>query len=31
VGKWIEDARAERGSEVIIVIVGNKTDLEAQR
>jgi len=29
--KWIEDARAERGNEVIIVVVGNKIDLEAQR
>ncbi|ESQ31374.1 hypothetical protein EUTSA_v10005261mg, partial [Eutrema salsugineum] len=25
--KWIEDVRAERGSHVIIVLVGNKTDL----
>ncbi|CEI95003.1 Putative Ras-like protein Rab-6A [Rhizopus microsporus] len=25
--KWIDDVRAERGSEVIIVLVGNKTDL----
>ncbi|KAJ2504819.1 GTPase Ryh1 [Coemansia sp. RSA 2049] len=25
--KWIEDVRAERGDEVIIVLVGNKTDL----
>jgi Ras-related protein Rab-6A len=26
--KWIEDVRNERGNDVIIVIVGNKTDLE---
>ncbi|XP_065887491.1 ras-related protein Rab-6A-like [Dysidea avara] len=25
--KWIEDVRAERGNEVIIMLVGNKTDL----
>lgn len=25
--KWIDDVRAERGSHVIIVLVGNKTDL----
>ncbi|KAI8645768.1 putative ras small monomeric GTPase Rab6 [Parasitella parasitica] len=29
--KWIEDVRAERGSEVIIVLVGNKTDLSDKR
>ncbi|CAO3628138.1 unnamed protein product [Mucor fragilis] len=29
--KWIEDVRAERGSEVIIVLVGNKTDLNDKR
>ncbi|CAN6673985.1 GTP-binding protein Ypt6p [Trichomonascus vanleenenianus] len=26
-GKWIEDVKAERGTQVIIVLVGNKTDL----
>ncbi|KAL1844516.1 hypothetical protein VTK73DRAFT_2378 [Phialemonium thermophilum] len=25
--KWIDDVRAERGNDVIIVLVGNKTDL----
>ncbi|ORE07861.1 rab protein 6 [Rhizopus microsporus var. microsporus] len=29
--KWIDDVRAERGSEVIIVLVGNKTDLSDKR
>ncbi|KAI8357885.1 ras family-domain-containing protein [Choanephora cucurbitarum] len=29
--KWIEDVRAERGPEVIIVLVGNKTDLNEKR
>ncbi|KAG2197565.1 hypothetical protein INT47_009563 [Mucor saturninus] len=29
--KWIEDVRAERGTEVIIVLVGNKTDLNDRR
>lgn len=29
--KWIEDVRAERGNEVIIVLVGNKTDLNDKR
>ncbi|CAH2043425.1 unnamed protein product [Thlaspi arvense] len=29
--KWIEDVRAERGSQVIIVLVGNKTDLVHKR
>ncbi|KAI8876230.1 ras-domain-containing protein [Backusella circina FSU 941] len=29
--KWIDDVRAERGSEVIIVLVGNKTDLNDKR
>lgn len=31
VNKWIEDVRAERGSDVIIVLVGNKTDLNDSR
>ncbi|KAI8904429.1 ras family-domain-containing protein [Gorgonomyces haynaldii] len=29
--KWIEDVRAERGDDVIIVLVGNKTDLTEKR
>ncbi|KAJ2002122.1 GTPase Ryh1 [Coemansia thaxteri] len=29
--KWIEDVRAERGNEVVIVLVGNKTDLSDAR
>merc|ERR1712196_425783 len=29
--KWIEDVRNERGNDVIIVLVGNKTDLDDLR
>ncbi|KAI8875295.1 ras-domain-containing protein [Backusella circina FSU 941] len=29
--KWIEDVRAERGNEAIVVLVGNKTDLNEKR
>ncbi|KAI7897715.1 ras-related protein rab-6A-like protein [Cokeromyces recurvatus] len=29
--KWIDDVRAERGHDVIIVLVGNKTDLNDKR
>ena len=29
--KWIDDVRTERGQNVIIVLVGNKTDLEDER
>ncbi|KAI7864780.1 ras family-domain-containing protein [Spinellus fusiger] len=29
--KWIDDVRAERGAEVIIVLVGNKSDLNEKR
>ncbi|SAL98169.1 hypothetical protein [Absidia glauca] len=29
--KWIQDVRAERGNDVIIVLVGNKTDLSEKR
>ena len=29
--KWIADVRAQRGSDVVIVLVGNKTDLAGQR
>jgi len=28
VAKWVNDVRNERGSEVLLVIVGNKVDLE---
>ena len=31
VDKWIEDVRAERGNDVIIMLVGNKTDLQDKR
>lgn len=29
--KWIQDVRSERGEDVIIVLVGNKTDLSSTR
>lgn len=29
--KWVEDVRSERGNDVIIVLVGNKTDLNDKR
>lgn len=29
--KWIEDVRTERGRDVIIMLVGNKTDLSDKR
>jgi Ras-related protein Rab-6A len=29
--KWIEDVRSERGTDVLIVLVGNKTDLPDKR
>lgn len=29
--KWIEDVRSERGGEVVIMLVGNKTDLSDKR
>lgn len=29
--KWIDEVRTERGSDVIIVLVGNKTDLVDKR
>lgn len=29
--KWIEDVRTERGQDVIIMLVGNKTDLGDKR
>ena len=31
VDKWIEDVRAERGEDVVIMLVGNKTDLTDKR
>ena len=31
VNKWIEDVRAERGNDVTIMLVGNKTDLQDKR
>jgi Ras-related protein Rab-6A len=31
VNKWIEDVRSERGTDVIIFIVANKTDLTESR
>lgn len=29
--RWIEDVREERGDEVLVYILGNKTDLEEAR
>jgi len=29
--KWIEDVRGERGNDVVIMLVGNKTDLAEKR
>jgi len=29
--KWIEDVRTERGGEVVVMLVGNKTDLSERR
>jgi len=29
--KWVDDVRGERGNDVIIVLVGNKTDLSEKR
>ncbi len=29
--KWIEEVRTERGEDVVIVLVGNKTDLSEKR
>lgn len=31
VSRWTEEVRAERGSDVILVLVGNKTDLPEKR
>jgi Ras-related protein Rab-6A len=30
-GKWIDDVRQERGDDVIVALVGNKTDLAEKR
>lgn len=30
-GKWIDDVRTERGADVIMMLVGNKTDLADKR
>ena len=30
VDQWIEDIRAERGDDVVIVLVGNKVDLQVK-
>jgi len=29
--RWIQDVRSERGHDIVLVIVGNKTDLERKR
>ena len=29
--KWIDDVRTERGTDVIIMLVGNKTDLSEEK
>ena len=29
--KWLSDVRAERGEDVVIILVGNKTDLSDSR
>lgn len=31
VSKWVDDVRAERGSNVLIAVVGNKTDITTKR
>lgn len=31
IGKWIDDVRSERGTDMIIALVGNKTDLSDKR
>jgi Ras-related protein Rab-6A len=31
VTRWIEDVRAERGADVVVMLVGNKTDLSEKR
>ncbi len=29
--RWIQDVRSERGHDIVLVIVGNKIDLEKKR
>jgi Ras-related protein Rab-6A len=29
--RWVEEVRAERGADVVVVLVGNKTDLVERR
>ena len=29
--KWVEDVRGERGKDVIIMLAGNKSDLDCKR
>ncbi len=29
--KWVDDVRTERGKEVVIILVGNKTDMADRR
>ena len=31
INKWVQDVRTERGTDVLIIIVGNKVDLEERR
>lgn len=31
IGQWLEDVRAERGNDVVILLVGNKSDLTEKR
>jgi len=31
ISKWVEDVREERGNDVVIMLVGNKSDLQDQR
>ena len=31
VDRWIDDVRAERGDDVIVMLVGNKTDMSEKR
>jgi Ras-related protein Rab-6A len=31
IGKWVEDVRSERGEDSLIILAGNKVDLEENR
>ena len=31
INKWVQDVRTERGTDVLIIVVGNKLDLEERR